>query len=83
MELCAAGAEEYERRSDRSSESSGEHLGCDLYLWNVLPVRTDQCAVTEDVNLSWEGGILEKLKEMLEEYLKKTELASQHDMDAF
>ena len=35
---------------------------------------TVRCAVTEDVNFSWEGWcIIEKLKEMLEEYLKKTE----------
>lgn len=35
---------------------------------------TVRCAVTEDANLSWEGWcIIEKLKEMLEEYLKKTE----------
>ena len=35
---------------------------------------TVRCAVTEDMNLSWEGWcIIEKLKEMLEEYLKKTE----------
>ena len=35
---------------------------------------TVRCAATEDVNLSWEGWcIIEKLKEMLEEYLKKTE----------
>ena len=36
---------------------------------------TIRCAVTEEVNLSWERtvNIIEKLKEMLEEYLKKTE----------
>ena len=35
---------------------------------------TVRCAVTGEVNLSWEdGSIIERLREMLEEYMKKTE----------
>ena len=59
------------KHAGRSEEEDGpsekpQEIGCYVQKCAVI------CAITEDVNLSWDGSIIEKLKEMLEDYLKKT-----------
>ena len=57
MEFSVAGTTEYEKsgRGGRPPESAGGYPGSDLHLWDVLSVWADRCAVTENVNISWEG----------------------------